>query len=440
MAKPLPCWGRERDPAPIDENPLLQWVNRRRENEPEHANRAAPCDMGRGRLMTNGPSTSSPDVSPSDGMGYASAYWRNQRGPIEPGLDISEPMHPVGPSTASEQLSGGRPSLVADLGSSPPSGLEHHVPSAAVPEMDPEMAAADPQSPSDPQARQGISRSWKVRHEELRRRNAEPWRSPPMSTLHGQPRVSQSQPRQRPLHVGDGTNKTAAGPACQLGGSSRNRGKAPARRTAKAPLREGRRAPRWRPSFDPSEIKLRFDLSAWRNSFSKPRATRPDDDDEESDELSDEEDDEDVPCRLRESSCAFSGRDSLESRTDLAGSSADSPASSSTVQPTTPFPTLPHTEEEPALTRFLEVRGLLKTEIPESIYDTVSSYTAIDDVEVFYADDGVVGRITLSEPRPITWICRIVEQAFSFEGGPKPLVFASVPTSTAVYSSEAEML
>lgn len=212
MAKPLPCWGRERDPVPIDENPLLQWVKRRREGEPEHANRAAPCDMGRGRLMTNGPSTSSPDVSSSDGMGYASAYWRNQRGPIEPGLDISESMHPVGPSTASEQLSGGRPRFVADLGSSLPSGLEHHVPSAAVPEMDPEMAAADPQSPSDPQARQGISRSWKVRHEELRRRNAEPWRSPPMSTLHGQPRVSQSQPRQRPSHVGDGTNKTAAGP------------------------------------------------------------------------------------------------------------------------------------------------------------------------------------------------------------------------------------
>ncbi|XP_077531605.1 uncharacterized protein LOC144143849 [Haemaphysalis longicornis] len=444
MARPLPCWCRDRELVPLEENPLLQWVKRRREVEPDYAvSREVSCGLGRGRPLPANALPYSSDFSSNDNTEYVGAYWRNQRRLVEPGLEPPEPVESVGPSVVYEQLSGRQPTHAGNSGSLPPSRPERRIPSDAAQERSPAMAFASSQSPSDSRARRGTSHSWKARHEEVRRRTAGPWRSPmaaqahyspPVSGFRGQPRTARSQPRQPPSHGGDGANRGPSGRP--FGGGGRNRGRGPSRRAGKGPMR-----PRRVPSFDPADYTHPFDLSTWRNSWGLGEHGDSSSDEELSDEEDSEYDEPSSPgqdsspslpstssmlaaCSLTEDPPASSA---VQPNAPLSPPPASSavqptapltppPASSavhptaplspppalSAVQPTAPLPPPPdRTAGELAFSRFLEVRGLLYSATTESIYDTISSFTAVDDVELFYAEDGVGARITAT--RGCSW-------------------------------------
>lgn len=418
MAKPLPCWCRGRELVPLEKNPLIQWVKRQRQGELNHKSREASRGMGRGRpLATNGLSSLLSDFSDDD-TDYVGAYWQQQTGLVEPSLDTAEPTQPVEPAASTVSLSEGQSTCVGDLGSPPPSRLEQHMPSAAIPEVGLDNAAA-----SLPQARRGIAPSWKARltqmlksqREELPSGTAAPRnlhsgarasRLPLTSVPRDQPKTSRSHPCQPPSHAGD----AAEGATATSGGSCRNLGDEPTRRRTRAPVREVRVRPR---RLDPSEFH-NSDLNLWSNSWTRIRHT----DNASDDEYSEEDEEEDEEAFLEQ---------------------GDSPSSAA---PQTPSPTVeePTNPQDRDRSQLLEIKGLLKITTDDAIYDVVATYISVSGVEIFHADGAVGARLTLTQPYPIPWMTKCIEEALLFAGEPGPLVVTSTPTSKTVDISEGDAL
>lgn len=231
---------------------------------------------------------------------------------------------------------------------------------------------------------------------------------PPTPAPSGQPKLSSpSQPRRPPSHAVDAAREAAATPA----DSKRNCVAVPTRHATKAPLRTVRAPSGTAGIVSPSE----HGLNLWGHSLSPTRRQDPSSD---GDELSNEDEDEDDEPSIPR-------KDSLRRTSPTPAASTAPPA----AEGSPPFPTF---------SRLLEIRGLPEKITAEYIYDAVSSFTAVDNVDIFHAGNGAggaCGRITFAEPCPIAWICKCVERNFSFEG--EPVVFAcpgsesDAPSTTA---------
>ncbi|XP_077531604.1 uncharacterized protein LOC144143833 [Haemaphysalis longicornis] len=403
MAEPLPCWCRGKPSVPLEDNPLVQWVKQQRLLDPGRNANDVPYSqasrgMGRGRPVRVDellPSSSDEDASP------VTAYWRQQRRLVEPSMKTLEPTQSERPANLSEAESVHIP---------PSSDPEGHMPIVSAPEKGQEMAAVSVEAPRSPQARRGIPHSWKMRIAQLvKPRRMEPQSGVTLpkhvntSVSHGQPETSQLRPcqPQPQLRTGDAANGTAAPSGSRW----------VTRSQARAPVR-GAQAPRRKVgTFDPSEFSHPLELDSWRNSWSRTRRDATSDSEHsEEDDDEDYEDDEDEPCHRTTLD--------LEAIEEFSLSSPSRSSSEVTCSEET------RTPQVAACTQFLEIRGLPVAATKESIYDVVSSFALVDSVTIFRAEDGVGGRVILSEPYPVTWICTGLEQSFSFEGAPGARVSA----------------
>lgn len=208
---------------------------------------------------------------------------------------------------------------------------------------------------------------------------------PPTVMLRDQPQVmSPSQPRWPPSRAVDAPRKAAATP-----GSSNRKHVEGATLRAPRPLPRPVRTPRRKASsFSPSEYVAPYEENPWRNSWQHTRHPRgPSLDDK----------------RL--------GNEAIRGQ--------DPPHRRKALPPTAAPPTVPPAETGGPSTLtipwLLEIRGLPKTMTPERIYDTVSSFIAVDEVQICQVDNRIFGLITIADSCPTTWLCECVRRDLSFQ-------------------------